>query len=96
MTVTRFRSGAEQTVGARPSAPLDFLGLDNFEALAGGEVVGEDHQIVAGPSRRRRDQAVDAEGGRGSADFLGAAVVADAIKAPLSSGKNLNITFNIR
>lgn len=48
----------EQAVIPRPSAPRNVFGIENFKPVGECVVVGEDHQVLAGPPGGRRDQAI--------------------------------------
>ncbi len=55
--------GLDDAVLLRPLPPFEKLVVDYFELLAQGVIIGEYHQILAGPAGRRSDKTVEAEPG---------------------------------
>jgi hypothetical protein len=62
------------SVLARPLDPIDAAGAGDGKDAIERYVVHVDHEILAGPPRIRRDQAIAAEEGDGSADLLSALI----------------------
>jgi hypothetical protein len=50
----------QQPVGTCPSAPFDFVRVQNLKAFCQSVVVHEYYKVVAAPSSRWRDQSVNA------------------------------------
>jgi len=77
--------GREEAVGFGPRALVDGFAVDDFEAFVRREVVGEEDQVVAGPTGRGGDEAIDSNLSDRFADVLRDRIIALAIAVKIDA-----------